>query len=169
MRGVWAGAAIVVGAVVGNGAAYAQVDCILDPNAPGCEATTTTEAPTTTSTTDAPATTTTARPTTTAVDAGAPVDTTLVPSSTTSLPALLEEGPPVEVAVPGAPAQETTTTTTAPVVDEGGDDDTGRQVFLIVTGLLVLAVVFALMTYWYWRRTRPVKPKATAKETAKAS
>ena len=74
---------------------------------------------------------------------------------------LLAEGPPV---VPGADGVVSTTLTTEPVVDEGGDDGrTSRQVTLVVTALLVLAVVFGLLTYWYWRRTAPPRaPRSVA-------
>ena len=109
--------------------APAQVDCILDPTDPACEEPTTTEPPVEEPTTTEP-----------------PVETT----TATSMPALLEEGPPT---MAGAPAPVTTSTTVAAPSDD--DDRTGRQVFLVVTALLVLAVVFGLVTYWYWRRTRP--------------
>jgi cobalamin biosynthesis Mg chelatase CobN len=164
MRGLLVAVVLGVGAVVTAMPAAAQVDCILDPTAPECVGTTTTEAPSTTSTTDEESTTTTVGRTTTTtsttLDDG-DATTTVPPSSTTSLPALLEEGPPTDVA---GPVQAPTTTSTTVAPGDAGDDgdETGRQVFLVVTGLLVLAVVFGLLTYWYWRRTRPAKPKPAA-------
>lgn len=34
-------------------------------------------------------------------------------------------------------------------------DETGRTVTLIIIGLLVVAVLLAALTYWYWRHTDP--------------
>lgn len=162
MRGLLVVAVLGVAAVTTAPPAAAQVDCILDPTAPECQETTTSEPPSTTSTTEEePSTTSTTPRSTTTSDTTAVDDstTTSEPASTTSLPALLEEGPPTDVA---GPAQATTTTTTVPADTGDSGDETGRQVFLVVTGLLVLAVVFALLTYWYWRRTRPVPAKPAA-------
>ena len=35
------------------------------------------------------------------------------------------------------------------------DDNTGTIVALVIAGLLVVAVLLALLTYWFWRSTRP--------------
>jgi hypothetical protein len=52
---------------------------------------------------------------------------------------------------------------TEPVADESTDEGrTSRQVTLVVTALLVMAVVFALITYWYWRRTAPARSRSVA-------
>jgi hypothetical protein len=56
-----------------------------------------------------------------------------------------------------------TTITTEPVADDSGDEGrTARQVTLVVTSLLVLAAVFGLLTYWYWRRTAPAEARSVA-------
>jgi hypothetical protein len=31
-------------------------------------------------------------------------------------------------------------------------------VALVISGLLVVALLLALLTYWFWRNTRPVRP-----------
>lgn len=136
------------------------------------------EEPTTTSTTAAP--TTTAAPATTAAPptTARPTPTTSRPTTTvpeepeetvpeevetttsTSLPALLEEGPPL---APGATAAPTTTTLVAEeAAATEDDDDTGRTVTLVVTALVALGSIFGLLTFWYWRRTRPL-PAARAR------
>jgi cobalamin biosynthesis Mg chelatase CobN len=124
--------------------------------------TVTTVAPTTTTTRPATTTTratpTTARPApTTAAPAdeettiAEEVSTTLEPT-TSSIP-LLVDGPPVDPST--GVAVTTTTTTTIPVAASTDEGKTSRQVALAVGGLLVLAAVFAILTVWYWRRTKP--------------
>jgi hypothetical protein len=126
---------------------------------------TTTEAPATTASTTTSttvrATTTTARPVTSTTTTEPFVEdptttstaTTLGTTTTSSIP-LLVDGPPVD---PGTGAVEPTTTTTAATAVPASSDAgrTGRQVALAVGGLLALSVVFAALTVWYWRRTKP--------------
>jgi hypothetical protein len=39
-------------------------------------------------------------------------------------------------------------------------DNTGTVVALVIAGLLVVALLLGVLTYWYWRNTRPMKPTA---------
>ncbi len=56
--------------------------------------------------------------------------------------------------------------------DSGGDavnnDNTGTVVARVISGLLVVALLLALLTYWFWRNTRPVpvgaSPRAVSEE-----
>lgn len=145
--------------------ASAQIECLLDPEDPACDSSTTmstsSEEPTTTTDDVDGETTTTFRTTTTESLSrdGDETTTTGESTTTTSVPLLLEEGPPV--APGGVLPVQATSTSVAPAAGDG-NDDTGRLVALVVTALLVLAVVFGLLTYWYWRRTRPgMKPAAS--------
>lgn len=145
-----------------------------DPPLPCPETTTTTE-PTTTSSSTTTSSTTVA-PSSTSSTTAAPRTTTTAPRATTTTAAsasgseepttttapvpLLAEGPPVTA---GADGVVSTTISTEPVVDESGDEGrTSRQVTLVVTALLVLAAVFGLLTYWYWRRTAPSATRSVA-------
>ena len=40
------------------------------------------------------------------------------------------------------------------------------MVALVISGLLVVALLLALLTYWFWRNTRPASPgeRASAEE-----
>ena len=177
-----AAALVVVGAGVLGPAQPASAQ-LCDPLVELCETTTTTEAPQeesaqTTTTTESTTTTTAPPRTTTTTRAAAQDDdeeeepeaeeeeTT---TTSTSTPVLLAEGPPVSAtpeAVAGTDGVATTTVATEPVADEGGDEGrTSRQVTLVVTALLVLAVVFGLITYWYWRRTAPPRSRSVASES----
>jgi len=51
--------------------------------------------------------------------------------------------------VPGEP-----TVASSPAA-EGNSDNTGTVVALVISGLLVVALLLALLTYWFWRNTRP--------------
>ena len=42
-------------------------------------------------------------------------------------------------------------------LDSTSDDNTGTVVALVISGLLVVALLLALLTYWFWRNTRPTK------------
>jgi hypothetical protein len=42
--------------------------------------------------------------------------------------------------------------------DSSNSDNTGTVVALVISGLLVVALFLALLTYWFWRNTRPVRP-----------
>jgi hypothetical protein len=61
----------------------------------------------------------------------------------------------------GALAQE------APVM---AGDDTGRTIMLVIAALLALALLLAVLTFWYWRRTdprraAPARPAPVARAT----
>ncbi len=57
--------------------------------------------------------------------------------------------------VPGASDAPAST-----AADVAHDDNTGTIVALVIAGLLVVALLLALLTYWYWRNTRPAKVPA---------
>ena len=48
------------------------------------------------------------------------------------------------------------------------NDNTGTVVALVITGLLVVALLIGLLTYWFWRNTRPTKLGETQPEPATA-
>jgi len=75
---------------------------------------------------------------------------------------------PVPAAI-RAGAQESTSTTgprltTTSVVQDDGDGDgglsTGNKVVFLIIGLVVLALVLIVITWRYWRATRPVRAPA---------
>lgn len=105
--------------------------------------TTTTEA--TTSTT-ARQTTTTARQTTTT---RAQATTTTTVETVTTANNVLVPGDGTE----GAQSTTTTTATTATVSDDGPSDAT--LITLVIAGLLLIALVVAVLTWRYWVATRP--------------
>jgi hypothetical protein len=46
---------------------------------------------------------------------------------------------------------------TSSAADASNTDNTGTVVALVISGLLVVALLLALLTYWFWRNTRPVR------------
>lgn len=50
-------------------------------------------------------------------------------------------------------------------VGQNSDDSTGTVVALVIAGLLVVALLLALLTYWFWRNTRPTKLEESKPET----
>ena len=52
--------------------------------------------------------------------------------------------------------------------DATTNDDTGTVVALVISGLLVVALLLALLTYWFWRNTRPTKLGDTKAEATNA-
>ena len=84
-------------------------------------------------------------------------------STTTSRPAILVPGPTVDTSTT---AVATTTTSEARSgmfeglrqdFREMVADETGRTVAIAIGGLLLVALVLAVLTIRYWRKTRPVK------------
>jgi hypothetical protein len=79
-----------------------------------------------------------------------------------------------EILVPGPTDPPSTTvveTTTVADDDDSGltdrarsilADETGRTVALVIGGLLLVALILAVLTVRYWRKTRPVKVRAPA-------
>jgi hypothetical protein len=51
------------------------------------------------------------------------------------------------------------------LADETSNDNTGTVVALVISGLLVVALLLALLTYWFWRNTRPTKLEASKSES----
>lgn len=169
--------AVVLGTAGGAGGAGAQ---LIDP-----EPTTTTEVPVETTTTEAPE-----EPTTT----DAPRQTTTTRSTPTTQRAtttteafeedLTEEEVETETEVTepeqttttgrdllvpgdgsdGAESTTTTSTTIAEVAADGGIDEE-TQIWLVVAGLVVVALLIGVWTVRYWRRTRPDVPPREPDQT----
>jgi hypothetical protein len=51
--------------------------------------------------------------------------------------------------------------------DTSNSDNTGTVVALVISGLLVVALLLALLTYWFWRNTRPVGSKQSTQDEGK--
>jgi hypothetical protein len=51
-----------------------------------------------------------------------------------------------------------TDTASSSADDTSNSDNTGTVVALVISGLLVVALLLALLTYWFWRNTRPSNP-----------
>lgn len=91
---------------------------------------------------------------------GGAVSAQEVPPST--VPDVLVPGSSTPTSVP--PTSGPATTTTAPAAgDDGGllsfDLDANEKVWVIVGGLVVVAVLLAVLTVVYWRHTKPDRPK----------
>lgn len=120
----------------------------------GC--TTTTEP--TTASTDASTTSSFEETTTTVSD----TTTTQEDSTTTTEGTSTTTGPgsttsSIELLVPGAPV-DIGTTSTITTETKTDADNTGKIVFFVVAGLLVVAALLTLLTVAYWRHTRPAPP-----------
>ena len=74
-------------------------------------------------------------------------------------PATTAVVPPGETAPDGGPllvpGEETASSSVAG--DAANADNTGTVVALVISGLLLVALLLALLTYWFWRNTRPMK------------
>ena len=175
-------AALALGVVAGTGVSGAQIPPLFTTTTePPPETTTTTEPPPETTTTEPPAATTTtqrstpttarATTTTTAVeDDDVAVDDDVVTgdgdAEETDEGSEVTEPAPTsstlrDLLVPGDGsdgAQSTTTTSTT--VAEGDEDgvDEETQVWLIVAGLVAVALLIGAWTVRYWRRTQPDRP-----------
>jgi hypothetical protein len=82
------------------------------------------------------------------------------PVTTGSIP-LLVPGP---TEVGGVPV---TTAAPAPAAPVNNSDNTGTVVALVIAGLVLVALLLALLTYWYWRNTRPAVGWADEKASTK--
>ena len=60
--------------------------------------------------------------------------------------------------VPGEPEAASDST----AADAADKDNTGTVVALVISGLLLVALLLALLTYWFWRNTRPMRPPGPA-------
>jgi len=81
----------------------------------------------------------------------APATTVIAPGETAP-----DGGP---LLVPGEPE-----TASSAADDTENADNTGTVVALVISGLLVVALLLALLTYWFWRNTRPTRPMTPAAE-----
>jgi hypothetical protein len=153
----------------------AQIDCVVNPNAPECQQQpTTTLAPTTTEpepvdpspTTTEPETTTTTEPagvaptvTTAPPSTARPVPTTAAPVETTTTEPATTLTTRSNLLVPGdgTHGAESTTTTvrTETRVQGGSGPSDGTLIALIIGGLVVVAALVGALTFRYWRATAP--------------
>lgn len=69
----------------------------------------------------------------------------------------------------GSDGAESTTTTSTTLVEvaatEGSSLDEETQIWLIVAGLVVIALLIGVWTWRYWLRTKPVPPEADPDQT----
>ena len=81
--------------------------------------------------------------------------TTTTTTTSTTVPVAPGETAPNggPLLVPGEP-----TASSASGADATNNDNTGTVVALVISGLLVVALLLALLTYWFWRNTRPARP-----------
>lgn len=158
----------------GPPAAGQEIDCLLQPRAAGCDetagdaTTTTTDGDVTTTTDDESTTTTEEDPDTTEEPATTERETTTSERRTTTTEAeVVTTASTVDVTtsqnllVPGdgtEGAESTTTTQTPTTVDSGPSD--GTLVALVIGGLIVVALLVAVLTWRYWAATRPAPARA---------
>jgi hypothetical protein len=91
-------------------------------------------------------------------------------STTTTRPELLVPGPAVATTTSTAASASTSTTDAAGGFfdDVRADirdmvaDETGRTVAIAIGGLVLVALILAILTIRYWRKTRPVRPPKSA-------
>ena len=118
--------------------------------------TTTTTVVSTVPTTQRPATTTSHATTTTPARTTQPATTT---TPTTTTPSLLVPG-----TAPDAGAGGTVGSTKK--ISDTSSDRTGTVVAIVITGLLLVALLFALVTWRFWRNTRPAPDPEPVDEPA---
>jgi hypothetical protein len=180
-----AAAALALGPGAGIAtAAPAQIDCVVNPNAPECqEQPTTTLAPTTTEPVDPSPTTTEPEATTTTAPAAVaptattsppttarPVPTTAAPVETTTTEAATTLTTRSNLLLPGDGTEgaESTTTTvrTETRVQGGSGPSDGTLIALIIGGLVVVAALVGALTFRYWRATAPEPPPGRETEAS---
>jgi hypothetical protein len=78
---------------------------------------------------------------------------TTVPSTSEATTAVA----PGDTAANGGPllVPGDTTPVTDVASDQANSDSAGTVVALVISGLLVVALLLGLLTYWFWRNTRP--------------
>lgn len=87
--------------------------------------------------------------------------TTTTTTEATSVPVA-----PGETAPNGGPLLVPGDVASAAPIDSTSNDNTGTVVALVISGLLVVALLLALLTYWFWRNTRPAKLDETPPDSA---
>ena len=90
--------------------------------------------------------------------------TTTTTTEATSIPVA-----PGETAPNGGPLLVPGDVNSDAPADSTSDDNTGTVVALVISGLLVVALLLALLTYWFWRNTRPTKLGDTKAEPEPAT
>ncbi len=168
-----AAAALVVALAAVVGAGIQVADASSSPAQ--VDSTTTTEATTTTTqatTTSTVATTTTAAPTTTlsppttrphttTTTARASTTTTAPVTSTTLATTSTSVEPSSSVTAPALSNPATSTTTKPKSTSSGGLSDSAK-LSIVVVGLLAVGAAILVLTYLYWRRTRPASVTAVS-------
>jgi hypothetical protein len=81
--------------------------------------------------------------------ASAQTSTTTPTDETVTIPDTTLDGGPL--LVPG----DVDPTASSAAAGDTNNDNTGTVVALVISGLLVVALLLALLTYWFWRNTRP--------------
>ena len=90
--------------------------------------------------------------------------TTTTTTEATSIPVA-----PGETAPNGGPLLVPGNVSRDAPAESTSDDNTGTVVALVISGLLVVALLLALLTYWFWRNTRPTKLGDTKAEPEPAA
>ena len=89
---------------------------------------------------------------------------------TTTTPGVLVPGPSTASTVPATTAAPTTTT---PAADDGGlldfDFDANQKVWIIVGGLVAVALLLLVLTIVYWRHTKPDRSAAVGRREGRAT
>jgi hypothetical protein len=87
-------------------------------------------------------------------------------TTTTTVPEATVPIAPGETAPNGGPllVPGEADTASSSAADTSNSDNTGTVVALVISGLLVVALLLALLTYWFWRNTRPRTPARKAPE-----
>lgn len=89
---------------------------------------------------------------------------------TTTTPGVLVPGPSTASTVPPTTAPPTT----APAADDGGglldfDFDANQKVWIIVGGLVAVALLLLVLTIVYWRHTKPDRSQAVDRSEGRAA
>jgi cytoskeletal protein RodZ len=122
-----------------------------DPSTPSTDSTVTTEAPTTT---QASTTVTTQRPSTTVTtSAPRPTQTTVRPSTTSTEATTESLAPTTETSAPEIVTDPTLPRRTDLSSDSGLSTD--AKLAMVVGGLVAVGLLIGLLTFLYWRHTRP--------------
>lgn len=98
--------------------------------------------------------------------AGAQSKKTTTTTTTSTVPETSASIAPGETAPNGGPllVPGEADSASSAAADTSNSDNTGTVVALVISGLLVVALLLGLLTYWFWRNTRPTKAARPAPE-----